>query len=126
MSTYVRDLLVRVVSTAVAAGVGVLVVEVGEHDVWWALPVAALLTALRAMFATSTSFAAFAANISERTGWTLLQVALAAAPAALWGVPVEWVPLVVAGLALLKGWVARHVGSPETAATLTGRFALAA
>ena len=126
MSTYARDLLTRLVATAIATGVGVLVVELGDRTVWWALPIAALLTALRSLAAGVDSFASLTASLTERTGWTLAQVALAAVPTALWGVPAEYVPLIAAGLMLLKGLVARRIGSPDSAATLTGRFALAA
>jgi hypothetical protein len=59
-----------------------------------------------------------ALKLTERLGWTLAQVALAAVPVAEMGWPVEVVPVVAAVLALLKGAVAKKLGDTRTAATL--------
>ena len=55
-------------------------------------------------------------DVSERTAWTAAQVALSAVVITAWDLP-TWVLVPVgAGLAWLKGVVARHVGDPDTAA----------
>jgi hypothetical protein len=63
MSTYLKDLLERVLWTAAQAGIGVVVVESADWD----------------------------------------------------GV---WVPVIAVGLAAIKGYIARYVGDPDSAATL--------
>lgn len=118
MSAYLKDLAVRTIATPAAALLGVLLVELGDLSVWWALPVAAVVTVVRVLVVSTDSWAALRANLVERTLWTLAQVTLAAVPVALWGVAPGYVPLIAAVLAILKGAVAKKVGDPNTAATL--------
>ena len=58
----------------------------------------------------------WAKDVAERVAWTAAQVALSAVVVTSIGLP-EWalVP-VAAGLAWVKGVVARHVGDPTSAA----------
>lgn len=51
MSTYVKDLLERLLWTIAQVTVGVLVVEAGNWDAWWAVPVAAALMAAKGYIA---------------------------------------------------------------------------
>lgn len=117
-AAYIRDLSWRVVRTALFSAVGVAASGFDAANVWWALPIAAVLS-LATGFIGSASTPGDLVHAVEKGGWTLAQVAIAAVPVDLWGVPAEWVPLITAGLALLKGFLARKVGNPENAATLS-------
>ncbi len=116
MSSYPRDLASRVLFTALAGGAGVLVTEAADWSVWWAVPFAALVTAIRSAFVDAGATGVLGSV--ERIGWTVAQAAASAVPVALWGVPAEYVPLIAAGLAFLKGAIAKRLGDPGTAATL--------
>lgn len=58
----------------------------------------------------------FLLDLAERVFWTAVQavVALLLVVVAEWDY--EWVPVLTAGLSVLKGVVARHTGDPESAA----------
>lgn len=55
---------------------------------------------------------------SERVFWTALQGVLAIVIANVAGLQGEYVPVLMAALAAVKGMVARHVGDPNTASTV--------
>lgn len=118
MSAYTRDLVIRIVATALAAVAGLAVTELGDQSVWWAVPVAAAVTVLRSWFASTASGAALTADVLEHTGWTAAQAALTVLPIAGFGLPVELLPVGMAVLAAVKGWIARRVADPDTAGTV--------
>lgn len=51
MSTYVKDLLERLLWTIAQVTVGVLVVESAGWDAWWAVPVAGVLMVAKGFIA---------------------------------------------------------------------------
>jgi hypothetical protein len=114
MSAFGKDLSWRVFATALFSAIGVAVTAFNGSHVWWALPIAAVLSLLGGLLTSVTGFGSLAAAV-EKAGWTALQVALAALPVTLWGVPDAYVPLIAAVLALAKGAVAKKVGNPNTA-----------
>lgn len=60
----------------------------------------------------------FIKDTTERVVWTAIQagVGVVAASAADW--PKEWAFVIAAGIALVKGLVARHIGDPDSASTV--------
>lgn len=61
-------------------------------------------------------------DLAERVLWTALQAALGLLSVELFDLP-QWAALpVAAGLAFVKGWVARRIGALDTAATLPARL----
>lgn len=54
----------------------------------------------------------------ERVFWTLAQVVLAVLIKEVGNLDGAYIPAIAAGLAALKGFVARKVGDPDSAATL--------
>lgn len=59
-------------------------------------------------------------DIAERTAWTAAQAALAYLATRLVDVPAAYAVPLAAGLAVVKGYVASHVGSDTSAAALPG------
>lgn len=116
-ATFLKDLGWRVLATAGFSGLGVAVTGLNESHVWWALPIAAVLSFVGGKLQKAPTPSDFAHAV-ERGGWTLAQVALAAVVVTATPVPVEYIPLVAAGVAFLKGLVARHIGDPDSAALL--------
>ena len=62
--------------------------------------------------------ARYAGDLIERVLWTFLQGGLAVISIESFEIDPMWVPPIAAVLAVLKGLVARKIGSPYTAATL--------
>jgi hypothetical protein len=62
----------------------------------------------------------FLIKLAERMLWTGLQSAVAFLIVSIdsFGIPTVYLPLIAVGLAGVKGMVARHVGDPESPATL--------
>lgn len=58
----------------------------------------------------------FLLDLVERVFWTALQAALAFLLVVVADWEFEWVPVLTAGLSVLKGMVARHTGNPNSAA----------
>lgn len=54
----------------------------------------------------------------ERVLWTLAQAVLAILIQQVADLPYEWVPILTAVLAAIKGLVAKKVGDPESASTV--------
>lgn len=54
----------------------------------------------------------------ERVGWTVAEAALAVVAVEVAELEGVYVPVIAAGLAALKGLVARQMGDPDSAATL--------
>lgn len=59
----------------------------------------------------------FLVDLLERVGWTAAEAGLAVVTTDSLNVPIAWAPLVAAGLALLKGFVAKHIGNGDSAST---------
>lgn len=57
----------------------------------------------------------FRKDLLERVGWTAAQGALATITVASLDIPPAWVPVIAAGLAAVKGFVAKHVGNKDSA-----------
>lgn len=118
MSAYQRDLLVRIVATTVAAAAGYGITELAAITAWWALPIAAGVTAIRATAVSTATGAALTADVAERTGWTVFQAAVAVLPVEALGWPPEFMIVIMAAFAVVKGWLAKRTGDPNTAGTV--------
>lgn len=59
----------------------------------------------------------FLADLSERVLWTAVQAGLGIITVESLHVPTAYAALVAAALAIVKGWVARHVGDKDSAST---------
>jgi hydrogenase/urease accessory protein HupE len=57
-------------------------------------------------------------DIAERTGWTAAQAGLGVIITYAAGLPPAYAVPVAGALALLKGYIASHIGEPDSAATL--------
>lgn len=124
MTAFQRDLYIRILATGAASSLGTLVAWLTDTSYWWAVALAAVVTVVRGLL-TSVGGGAGIPSVSllERTGWTIIQVALAAIPVAGIGIPAVLLPIAATVLATLKGLVAKHIGSPSNAATLPYRLA---
>ena len=60
----------------------------------------------------------FYAKLAERVGWTAVQAGLGLVTVEALGVPTAWAAVVASVLAVVKGFVARRVGDPNSPATL--------
>lgn len=60
----------------------------------------------------------FYVKLAERVFWTAAQAGLAVVITALTGISAAWVAPVATLLAVVKGFVARKVGDPQSPATL--------
>lgn len=58
-------------------------------------------------------------DLLERVAWTMTQAALGVLAVAVADLPPAYAPVVAAALAAAKGWVARKLGDPDSAATLS-------
>lgn len=56
-------------------------------------------------------------DLMERVAWTAVQAGLGLVTVESLHVPTAYAALVAAALAVVKGVVARHVGSPDSAST---------
>jgi hypothetical protein len=63
---------------------------------------------------------AFWLDLSERVGATGGEAALGVLITQLGQMPVWWAALLIPALSAAKGWLARYVGSPSSAALLPG------
>jgi|SRR6185369_17239175 len=116
-TTYLKDLGWRVLATAGFSGLGVAVTGLNDSHVWYVLPIAAVLSVVGGKFQKAPTPSGFV-HALERGGWTLAEVAVSAVVVTALPVPVEYMPLISAGLSLVKGVIARHIGDPDSAASL--------
>jgi hypothetical protein len=61
----------------------------------------------------------FLVDLAERVGWTAAEAAISVAIVAMTPLQDWWVAPLTAGLSLVKGWIAKHVGDPSSAALLS-------
>lgn len=61
---------------------------------------------------------AFTRDWFERVAWTVVQVVAGVLVTEVAGIDVWWAGVVAAGLAAVKGFAARKIGDPDSAATL--------
>jgi hypothetical protein len=60
----------------------------------------------------------FKVDLLERVLWTAVQAALGVISVEALGVSVVYAPIVASALSVAKGYVARRLGNPQSAATL--------
>lgn len=56
-------------------------------------------------------------DLGERVLWTGVEAGLGLVTVEALDIPVAYAALVAAGLAIVKGWVAKHVGNKDSAST---------
>lgn len=57
-------------------------------------------------------------DVAERTFWTAAQAGVGYVATHLTGIPTVYTIPIATGLAALKGWIATHIGNPESASTV--------
>lgn len=62
----------------------------------------------------------FSKDWAERVFWTAVQAVVAVVAVEVTNLDYVWVPVATAALAAVKGFVAKQVGNPETAALRRG------
>lgn len=60
----------------------------------------------------------FRLKLLERVLWTAVQAGLGVVSVEAFGLPVVYAPIIASALAVVKGYVARRVGDPQSPATL--------
>jgi hypothetical protein len=121
LTPFSKDALARVFWTLVQVVAGIVAVRLAGINTWWAVAIAGGLAVVK-MFAANTAmtnplgFLSLAAL--ERLGWTAAQAALGLVVIDNIHAPIAWTPVLATILAALKTVAAKHIGSPDTAATL--------
>jgi hypothetical protein len=60
----------------------------------------------------------FFKDLLERVFWTALQAGLGVITVEQFDIPKAWVPVIAFGLAIIKGFVAKNIGDPDSASTV--------
>jgi hypothetical protein len=121
MTLFSKDALARVLWTIVQVAAGVAAAKLGHIATWWAVAVAGGVVVIKTFAQTQAMrnpLGSLQLAVLERVGWTAAQAALGLVVVNNLNLSIAYVPVASAILAVVKAYVGKHVGSPDTAATL--------
>jgi hypothetical protein len=60
----------------------------------------------------------FFKDLLERVFWTALQAGIGVISVDEFDLPTAWIPVIAFGIAIIKGFVAKQIGNPDSASTV--------
>lgn len=121
MTLFTKDAIERVAWTVIQVVAGIVAVDLTGINTWWSVAIAGGIVVVKTFAGTQTvsnPLGSLSLSVLERLGWTAAQASLGLIVVNNVGLPIAYVPIASAVLVMLKAFVGKRVGSPDTAATL--------